>query len=79
MNKPNLDIQKIQFPILRFERNYFKIRFPINYNMSFVSGLVQGGICLNFPNFRKEKMENMISSACLKKSILLSIFFSIRV
>ena len=89
MNKHDLDIQKILFPSLRFERNYFKIRFPPNrssefffldikmciraignYNMSFVSGLVRAGICINFPNFPKEKMENLISSACLKKSIL---------
>ena len=42
--------------------------------MSFWPGLVQAGICPNLLNFFKEKIENL--KACLKKSILLSIFFS---
>ena len=46
-----------------------------NYGMSFVPGIVQAQICLNFCNFRTERTENMVSSASLKKSILL--FFSI--
>ena len=35
MNKHDLDIQKILFPSLRFERNYFKIRFPPNRSSEF--------------------------------------------
>ena len=35
MNKLDLDIQKILFPMLRFERNYFKIRFPPNRSSEF--------------------------------------------
>ena len=47
------------------------------YGMSFVSGIVRARICRNFLNFRKEKTENLVSSASLKKLILLSIFFLI--
>ena len=48
-----------------------------NYGMSFVPGLIPPGICLNFVNFLKEKTENLVSSASLKKLILSLIFFSI--
>ena len=69
MNKPDLDIQKIVFPSLRFERNYFKTRFPPNRSSK--SFVIDIKMCLkvigncgksfmvelipgqNWPNFRK--------------------------
>ena len=43
--------------------------------ISFVLGIIQPEKCPNFLKISQGKLENLVSSACLKKSILLLIFF----
>ena len=68
--KPDLDIQKILFPIQCFDG----ITLKLNNRQTDRRGIVRARICRKFPNLRKEKTENLVSSASLKESVLLSIF-----
>ena len=92
MNKPDLDIRKIQFPSLRFERYYFKTRFPPNW--SFIFFFIDIKMCLKvIGNYGKSFMVGLIPGQnrlnfpnFLKKKTenlvlsawLLSIFFLIK-
>ena len=51
----------------------------ITLGMSFVLGLALVKKCVNLPKMAQGKLENLVSSACLKKSILLLIVFVINV
>ena len=91
MKKPDLDIQKILFPILRFEGIDFKTWFPpnwfffidikicfmviSNYGMNFRPNLKRGRTQTNFPDVPKWKMETLVFSLPVKKSKLFLIFF----
>ena len=92
MNKPDLEIQKILFPSLRFESNYFKTLFPPNRSSEFFfidikmclkvignygKSFMVGPILGQTSAISKKKTENLFSSARLKIDTIIGFCFTI--